>query len=89
MIFAFLAIVLSLYLKLNHFELALIVLTSTIVLVMELFNTVVEAFVDLVSPEIQPQAKIVKDAAAAGVLISSLGALFIGAIIFLPKIPGL
>ena len=49
-------------------------------------NTAIEAIVDIVSPEIQPRAKIAKDVAAASVLVASIAAVFIGAFLFLPKI---
>ncbi|QLG69585.1 MAG: hypothetical protein CH104c_0353 [Candidatus Woesebacteria bacterium] len=45
-----------------------------------------EALVDLVSPEIKPQAKVAKDVSAAAVLMSAIVSLVIGALLFLPKI---
>ncbi|HMI01384.1 MAG TPA: diacylglycerol kinase family protein [Pedobacter sp.] len=57
-----------------------------IVITAELFNTAIEVLVDLVSPEIHPKAKIVKDVASAAVLVSAITAFVIGLIIFIPKI---
>lgn len=81
-----LACVLGLILKLNATEWLDLVLIITLVLILELVNTTIEAIVDIVSPEIQPKAKIAKDVAAATVLLASLGSIIIGALLFLPKI---
>lgn len=67
-------------------EWVLLVLTIDIVITAELLNTSIEAVVDLVSPEIQDKAKIAKDVSVAAVLISSVFAAFMGALLFLPKI---
>ncbi|MNR31144.1 Undecaprenol kinase [compost metagenome] len=74
-----------------HFEvsflewIALIVCISS-VLAAELFNTAIEVLVNLVSPEFNPKAGLVKDIAAAAVLIVALMSLVVGLIIFVPKI---
>jgi diacylglycerol kinase (ATP) len=52
----------------------------------EMLNTAIEKLTDMVSPQINEQAKIVKDLAAGAVLIASLTAFIIGLIVFLPKI---
>ena len=54
---------------------ALVILASSSVLAAELFNTAVERLVDHLHPEVHPEIRIVKDCAAAGVLICSLGAI--------------
>jgi len=41
---------------------------------------------DIVSPEIHPKAKVVKDLAAGAVLMASIAAAVIGMIVFLPKV---
>ena len=48
-------------------------------LVAELFNTALEALVDLVSPGDHPLAKRAKDIAAAAVLVAAAAALATGA----------
>ncbi|MGH8205167.1 MAG: diacylglycerol kinase [Steroidobacteraceae bacterium] len=53
---------------------ALVVLASSSVLCAELFNTAIEHLADHLHPEIHPQIRIVKDCAAAAVLICSIGA---------------
>lgn len=55
----------------------------------ELINTAIEAITDRASPEIHPLAKVAKDCAAAGVLVSAATAVVVGALIFLPELAGL
>lgn len=81
-----LAIFLAIFLNLNFSEWLILVVIITLVLILELVNTSIEAIVDIASPEIQPKAKVAKDVAAATVLLASIGSLIIGALLFLPKI---
>lgn len=74
------------YFKLSANEWLWIIMASGMVLITELLNTAVEVLVDLVSPDIHPKAKIIKDVAAAAVLVMALTAVAIGLIIFIPKI---
>jgi undecaprenol kinase len=74
------------YLRLSSSEWLWIAAVSAIVIMAELFNTAIEVLVDLVSPEIHPKAKIVKDLASAAVLVAAILAATIGLIIFIPKI---
>jgi diacylglycerol kinase (ATP) len=53
----------------------LVLLASAAVLAAELFNTAIEHLADELHPADSPGIRIVKDCAAAGVLIASLGAL--------------
>ena len=57
-----------------------------LVLSLELMNTAIEKICDLISKDIHPVIKVVKDISAAAVLIAAIGSLFTGAIIFLPKL---
>lgn len=57
-----------------------------LVLVAEGFNSAIEELVDLVSPQANLKAGLVKDIAAAVVLIASFIAAIIGALIFYPYI---
>lgn len=52
----------------------------------ELFNTAIEAVVDMISLEKSPQAKLAKDISAGAVLVFAIAAAIIGLIIFIPKI---
>jgi len=58
---------------------ALVMLASAGVLAAELFNTAVEELADHLHPEVHPSIRVVKDCAAAAVLVASLGALGVAA----------
>lgn len=57
-----------------------------LVISLELVNTAIEAVVDLITTDENSVAKLAKDTAAGAVLVASMISLFIGIIIFLPKI---
>jgi len=83
---SFLAIAFMIYFQISRAEMVVIFLVITGVLIMELFNTVVERVVDILKPRVHPYARLIKDIMAAGVLVSSIAAIVIGVIIFLPYI---
>lgn len=76
----------GLYFSLSNTEWSIVLLTIFLVLAAEAFNTAIEYLTDLVSPEYHELAGKTKDAAAAGVLLTSMGAVLVGIVIFLPKI---
>jgi diacylglycerol kinase (ATP) len=80
------AIVMGYLLKISIGEWQWIALCITIVLVTEIFNTMVETLVDLVSPDYNEKAGHIKDMSAGAVVIAALFALVTGIIIFLPKL---
>lgn len=63
-----------------------ITLCIGVVLTAELFNTAIEFLTDLVSPEYNEKAGLVKDMSAGAVLVTAICALIIGLIIFAPKL---
>jgi len=58
---------------------AIVLLISSAVIAAELFNTAIERLADHLQPEPHPQIRIVKDCAAAAVLVLSVGALCVAA----------
>ena len=84
-VFGAATVVLGLLLGLSTIEWALVVVCITAVLTAEVFNTAVEAVVDLASPQRCDLARLAKDASAGATLISAAGAAIVGLIIFLPK----
>ena len=54
--------------------------------VAELINTAIEKLTDLISPEINPIAKKVKDYAAGAVLVMAIWAIFVFCLISLPHL---
>lgn len=85
-IVTFVVIGLSWYLKISRFELMFIVFAIGLVITLELVNTAIENVVDMAMPNMHPLAKSAKDIASSAVLVSSITALIIGLMIFLPKI---
>jgi len=77
-IFVLLAV---LFLKVTPLEFALLALSILAVLCAEMFNTAIEAIVDLVSPDYHPLAKNAKDTAAGAVLITVCGSAIMGYLI--------
>ncbi len=69
-------------------ELGVLALTIAAVLVAEMFNTAVEALIDLVSPDYHPLAKVAKDVAAGAVLVTAVVSLFVAYVLFAPRIFG-
>lgn len=63
-----------------------VVLSVAIVWTAEAINTAFEALCDVASPDFHPQVKLAKDVAAAAVLVSAMGAVVIGAIVFGPRL---
>ena len=84
--FAITAIALGIALNISTLEWAAILLTIAFVMCLEIVNTVVEKICDVIHPEQNMKIKIIKDMAAASVLVSAIVSFIIGAIIFLPKI---
>jgi len=76
------AIVLGLVLRISPVEFAMIFVAITLVFIAEMFNTVAEACVDLVTREYHPLAKIAKDVAAGAVLLNAILSVVIGILVF-------
>jgi diacylglycerol kinase len=85
-IFAIIALVTAFLLGFSTIEWLILAFTIFFVLILELLNTALEALVDLVSPEIKPEAKIAKDVSAAAVFLAAILSVVVGIVLFLPKI---
>lgn len=82
-----LAISLGVFLHLEPVEIAVIGLTSGLVLALELLNTAIESVVDLtVKQSYHELAKIAKDCAAGAVLISAIAAVLVAGSLLLPPL---
>jgi diacylglycerol kinase len=77
---------LALWLQVGRLELALLVLTITIVWMAEFINAAVEAVVNLASPDYHDMAKVAKDVAAAAVLLGVVASVIIGLLVLLPPL---
>lgn len=76
----------TLYFNVRGAELLAIVVVVGMVWVSEAFNTVIERIIDHISPTRHPRVEYIKDLSASAVMLSSLTAVLIGVIVFLPKI---
>lgn len=77
---------LTVWLRLNRLESAVLALTIGAVIVGETLNTSLEALVDLLSPEFHDRAKVAKDVAAGAVLVLGLTSIAVGALILGPPL---
>lgn len=73
----------------NKYEFAVIALVTLLVIVAEMFNSALEAAVDLSTRESSELARTAKDIAAGAVLISAIGSLVIAYLILGPHIAGI
>ena len=82
--FSIIVIFLILFFGLKVWEAAALVMMIVLVLVLEIINSIFERIMDILEPRVHPYAKTVKDMMAAAVLIASIGAAFVGTVIFWP-----
>ena len=80
------ALILAFYFQFPPLQFAILILTIMLVIILELINTAIEKVVDKISPNYSTLAKIAKDVSAAAVLISAIGAVLIGLLLFVPYI---
>jgi len=85
---ALVVILLSINYKLDKIETVFVCIAIGLVLICELLNTAIEVLVDMVMESFHPKAKIVKDVAAGGVLMSAILSVVIGYIIFIDRVAG-
>ncbi len=89
-VFGAAALACAVVLRLPVHDLALVVALTALVLFAELMNTAIEATLDhAAGPAFDPSIKLIKDLAAAAVLVAALGATIIGLVVFLPAVPPL
>ncbi len=81
-------LILAVLLKISQVEWGILLLAIGMVWSAEIFNTALEALVDLASPDTHPLAKIAKDTSAAAVLFSAIISVLIGLVILLPPLIG-
>lgn len=84
LIASFGVIALMIYFQIALWQVIILFLVITSVIVLELINTIFERMVDILRPRIHYYAEVIKDIMAATVLISSIGAVIIGILIFAP-----
>lgn len=80
------AIGLAIYYQLPALEFAVILLVIGMVLTLELLNSVIEDFLDILHPRHHESVRRIKDALAGAVLLAALIAIAVGALIFAPHL---
>lgn len=80
------AIALGFTVSLPSFQWLLVLFCIGLVISLEMINSAIEKYCDLVTTDFHPGIKIIKDVAAGAVLIASLMSLVIGLIIFIPAL---
>jgi len=78
-------LLLGLHFNLKGIELVALCITVTLVFMAEIFNTAIEMMIDMFIDKYHTLVKLVKDIAAAVVLLASLNAIAVGYILFVRK----
>ena len=75
--------------KITPIQWVITLVMGALILVTELFNTSIEAVVDMVTEEFHPLAKVAKDTASAACFIADMMAAGMWLVVFVPKIMAL
>ena len=86
LVLAVASVVLGFVMQISRLEFLILIVVIAMVLVAEIFNTAIEKTMDFISNEKHPQIKLVKDLAAAAVLLSAVAAVVVGCLIFIPRL---
>ena len=81
-----LVVLLGIFLHISVTEWMICIILFALVIGAELFNTSIEAVVDMISLEKSSQAKLAKDVSAGAVLVFAIASIIVGFLIFVPKI---
>ena len=74
------------FFDISKIEFLILAITITLVIVAELINTAVESAIDATTNFYHPLAKIAKNVAAGGVLVTAINSLIVGYVIFWDKL---
>lgn len=86
LILAVIVVIVSLFFDLNRAEFLCFLFTIILILFAEMVNTAIETVVDLYVDVYHPKAKIAKDVAAGGVVITAINAIIVAYFLFFDKI---
>ena len=85
-ILAIMAVLAGIILNIHLNEWLWIILSITLVLMAEIFNSCIEKVVDYISTERTEQAKLIKDMAAGAVFLVSCCAFLMACLIYIPRL---
>jgi diacylglycerol kinase (ATP) len=77
---------LGVLLGVSRIEMLALILAVAFVILMEMANTALEMTIDVATPSFDPRARAAKDIAAGMVLVSAVTALFVGYLVFAPRL---
>lgn len=83
---AILVVIASIFFHVNNFEKGILGIMILLVISAEMINTAIEEMVDFVVNKHKKEAKIAKDVAAGMVLLTAIGSVIVGILIFTPYI---
>jgi len=83
---AIIVIIASIILRVNAFEMGILGVMILLVICAEMINTAIEEVVNLLINEHRQEAKIAKDVSAGMVLLTVIGSVIVGVLIFTPHI---
>ena len=83
---AFFVFALAYFFRIERWEWGLVVLAVSLVFLAELINTAIEKTLDHLHPEEHERVGDIKDLSAGAVLLTALFALFVGLLVFLPRL---
>ena len=86
LVLAVIVVIVSLFFDLNRAEFLCFLFTIILILFAEMVNTAIETVVDLYVDVYHPKAKIAKDVAAGGVVITAINAIIVAYFLFFDKI---
>ncbi len=86
LVIAVLVVIVSLFFDLNRAEFLCFLFTIILILFAEMVNTAIETVVDLYVDVYHPKAKIAKDVAAGGVVITAINAIIVAYFLFFDKL---
>lgn len=86
LVIAVIVMLVSLFFDLNKAEFLCLMFTVVLIIVAEMINTAIETVVDLYTDLYHPKAKIAKDVAAGGVVITAINAIIVAYFLFFEKI---
>ena len=86
LVIAVIVVIISLFFNLNKAEFLIFLFTIVLILFAEMVNTAIETVVDLYVDVYHPKAKIAKDVAAGGVVITAINAVIVAYFLFFDKI---
>lgn len=86
LIIAVIVVIASLFFELTKAEFLIFMFTIILIIFAEMVNTAIETVVDLYTDLYHPKAKIAKDVAAGGVVITAINAVIVAYFLFFDKI---